>query len=377
MELSRRLGNQISQWVKDDPELAINTQRLANLLKDLLEPEANTLRGPLTDIVNQPLFHQSLSLTGSRRNLAVNELQKYIKTTYSASVSLQLEYFLESASGISLRKNIDHTEDANKKNDSKELLQQSSQLIGEHLKQFGFSTLRSLHTFSAGIGLSFAFAMVFTWLGGEIDRLGISELGIGGSLLISFLSLIELSRVKSLRLNNIFSRWMINSLEINRREKAWKWIGNPYVHAKTKEGVLNILILIIILGRTNLPLSEVLLRFNLTSLACLIGAASCARNFGIAKVWGGASGSVAALISLASCLSLFENRTLMFDIGWTSFPAWVLLVINSSLQLTWQLEQRGQNSGKEFVHRILSSTFAWGTILGSLWAVITILQRSS
>ena len=377
MELSRRLGNQVSKWVEDDPQLSKNTQHLSNRLKDFLGPEASTLRGPLTDIVNQPLFHQTLLLTGSRRSLAANELQKYIQNTYSASVSLQLEYFLESATGIALTKAIDHVDEPNKNNNSKESLQYSNQLIGDHFKKFGFNALGTLNAFSAGIGLSFAFAMVFAWLGGEIDRLGIGELGLGCGFLIGFLGLIELSRVKISRLYNMFSGWMINSLEVDRREKVWKWIGHPYVHASAKEGVLNILILIIILGGATLPLSEVLLRFNLTSLACLIGAASCARNFGIAKVWGGASGSVAALISLDSCLSLFENKTLVFDIGWTSFPAWVLFVINSSLQLTWQLEQRGQDSGKGFFQRILSSTFAWGTILGFLWAVFTFLRQSS
>ena len=375
MAQASELGKQISQWVKDDPRLSKNTQLLLNRMKDLLGSESDEIRGPLIDIITQPLFHESLALNGASKDLAANELQKYIRNTYSHSICLQLKSFVEAASGVVVIKNVDPAYNVGNKTDSRELLRQANNLVKINIKSVVGKTYEYFHLYAPGIAVSAAFALVFAWLGGEIDRFKFGKLSQGCGLLILLLGIVELSRFVKLKVRNKTDKFMINSLEVTKPSYAWKWISHPFVHANAKEGVINIFILLIILGGTPLPLSEVLLRFNLTSLACLIGAASCAKKFEIAKVWSGASGSVAALISLACCLSLFENRPLAFDVGWISVPAWVLLVINSSLQMQWQIDQRAQNTGKYFSHIVLSSTFAWGTILGSLWAVFTIFQR--
>jgi len=376
MGIGRRLGEQISQWVIADPQGIRNPQLLSNRLKDLLGPEADAIKGPLLDIVNQPQFHQTITCTGSNKVFAATELQKYIQKTYSHSISSELEIFLEAASDIPLKKNVTPTTRNGNETSFRTFIKQGWNLVGKRILRFGYKVVENLYPLAPGIALSASFALVFAWLGGELDRLEVVGLNMGSGFLIAFLGMFELLRFVPQKIHYSFSKWMINSSEVAITSNAWKWISHSFIHAKAGECVLNLLMLFIILGNTPLPLSEIFFRFNLTSLACLIGAAAYARNSGITKVWGGASGSVAALISLACCLSLFEVRSLNFDIGWISFPAWVLFIVNSSLHLTWQQKQKKQNKDKKFVQIVLSTPFAWGSILGGFWSIITILQKT-
>ena len=114
-----------------------------------------------------------------------------------------------------------------------------------------------------------------------------------------------------------------------------------------------------------------LFRSVLSSLVCLAGAVLVGRRFAVSRRWGGASGAVAALITLAAVLSLLQGQAHSFRLGELTIPAWVLLLVNAGLQLSWQLPRQDAQDGSQPLQRLWSSTWWWGTLVGATWAVFT------
>jgi len=150
-----------------------------------------------------------------------------------------------------------------------------------------------------------------------------------------------------------------------------RWLSAPWLHHRHGEAVLNGLMLLAILGRSPLPLGELLLRYALTSLATTALGVAYARRRLQAGLWDGATGAVAALIALAAGLSLLQWRPVRFLVGPLDLPAWVLFVVYSALQLGWVLPRLEPNDGAAPAQRLLRSSWWWGTALGPGWALLT------
>ena len=96
-----------------------------------------------------------------------------------------------------------------------------------------------------------------------------------------------------------------------------------------------------------------------------------ARRCTVIRRWGGASGAIAALIALAAGLSLLQGREHLFRAGPLAIPAWVLLVVNAGLQLSWQMPHQNPQDTSWPAQRLWSSPWWWGTLAGMAWALIT------
>jgi hypothetical protein len=149
-------------------------------------------------------------------------------------------------------------------------------------------------------------------------------------------------------------------------------VSAPWFHRRHGEALVNVLLLLLILGPTPLALDQVVLRYTLTTLACLALAALAARRQGLRhQRWGGASGAVGALVGLAVGLSLLRWRVIGFSLGEITVPAWVLLVVVGSLQLAWILPRPHPGDPGRPGQRLLASTWWWGLMLGLGWAVLS------
>jgi membrane associated rhomboid family serine protease len=165
--------------------------------------------------------------------------------------------------------------------------------------------------------------------------------------------------------------WPLTDQQAIQPRQAWRWIGSSWIHANGLEAALNLLLLLILLGASPLPLAQVVLRYGLTALACLLPAALIAHRSGVRRRWSGASGPLSALIALAAGLSLLHWRAMTFATPLAAIPAWVLLLIYGALQLSWQLPRNPGDHHSTPWQRLLSSSWGWGLILGLSWAVIS------
>ena len=165
-------------------------------------------------------------------------------------------------------------------------------------------------------------------------------------------------------------RWWLDSSQSGDPHQAWRWLSNPWLHANGPEAVTNLILLALLLGNSPLQLSDVVLRYCLTALACLAPAAALAQRWGVQRRWSGASGAVSALIALAAGLSLLRWRELGFSSLGLSIPAWVLLLVYGALQLGWQLPRQGDDESTP-LQRLLSSSWAWGLMGGLGWALVS------
>ena len=99
-----------------------------------------------------------------------------------------------------------------------------------------------------------------------------------------------------------------------------------------------------------------------------------ARRWRIPGYRDGASGAVAALIALATGISLLHWRPISFPFGLLSVPCWVLLLVNAAIQMAWVLPRLGLEDSSTPRQRLLSSCWCWGTLMGFGWALISWLQ---
>ena len=225
-----------------------------------------------------------------------------------------------------------------------------------------------------GAALAASGALVFTWCGGELDRVLFEGWGwSGGVVLVLVLGVIQALAIGPLK--GLPRLWSLSSRQSHQPRDAWRWLSQAWIHNNGLEASLNLLLLLILLGASPLQLRDVILRYCLTALACLMLSALCAARWGVQRRWSGPAGAISALIALGAGLSLLHWRVISFDSGGLSIPAWVLLLVYGALQLGWQLPRLTDEEQSKPWQRLLSSCWGWGLLLGLSWAVITRLKE--
>jgi len=231
---------------------------------------------------------------------------------------------------------------------------------------------RDLRPLGPGLALGAAMALVLAWLADVLDReLLAPQQWSAGLVLVLTLAALQIATLPG-PLRFLRRSALLDQEESAQPRLAWRWVSAPWLHRRNGEALLNGLLLLLILGPTPLALDQVVLRYTLTSLACLALAALAARRQGLRhQSWGGASGAVGALVGLAVGLSLLRWRVIGFAIGEITVPAWVLLVVVGSLQFAWILPRAHPGDPGRPGQRLLASPWWWGLMLGLGWAVVS------
>lgn len=414
MGRGRQLGEQLRHWLQEQGSQAqLSGQGLANRWSDLLGDD-DSLRPPLRDLAHRPLFRQAMSQQGAAQRASLEQLCRELQRTYSPAVMAELLDLLEAFAAMPLPRPGGEPATAGGTSPgptaSATPQPEASGLPARWLHQGGRllrRLRRQLEPMAPGIALAAAAALVWMWLGRELDRLLFEGWGwSGGAVLLLLLALIEgLGLLRPLR------RWQgAGLLPLGSRDtgrQAWRWITAPWQQPSRGQAALNLALLAVILGPSALQLPDVLLRYSLASLATLTlgalvaagGTTRAARAAAAATadndhqpmpvLVGGASGAVASLIALGVGLSLLQGRQLSYSFGPLSIPAWVLLLLDAACELTSLARSPGQptaehtadtpatpaNAGQWSWRQLLSQPWSWGLLLGAGWAVTIQLQQ--
>ena len=231
---------------------------------------------------------------------------------------------------------------------------------------------RDLIPLGPGLALAAAMALVLAWLAGVLDRELLAPRQWSAGLVLALtLAVLQIATLPG-PLRFLRRSALLDQEESGQPRLAWRWVSAPWFHRRHGEALVNVLLLLLILGPTPLALDQVVLRYTLTTLACLALAALTARRQGLRhQRWGGASGAVGALVGLAAGLSLLRWRAIGFALGEITVPAWVLLVVVGSLQLAWILPRPDPGDPGRPSQRLLASTWWWGLMLGLGWALLS------
>ena len=368
MGKGRELGLQLRQWIATGSVGLDNPQALANRLIDALGAE-ESLRGPVRDLANQPLMLRVLQLQGGPQRSAIQALSGHLAGIYSPRVLAELLDLLEAASGVA-----PSPPDGEPADPALSRAPSGAPAAVPRLGPLRFPTPESLRPLGPGLALAAASAPVLFWVGGELDRWLFDPMGwSSGAVLVVTLALIQALALGPLR--PLRRRWPLTGAASVDPRRAWCWMTAPWIHAGNGEALLNLLMLLILLGGSTLPLSSLLLRYGLTALATTAPAVLVARQARVLRQWDGASGPIAALISLGAVLSLLQWRVHHFALGPLSIPAWVLLVVYGAIQLGWQLPRHDPQDTSTPMDRLWSSPWWWGTLLGAAWALFTRAQE--
>lgn len=388
------IGSQLRAWMLRADATPQQPRQLEAFLLDHLGEEIR-LRGPLRDLAGQPLLLQLLREPSPavRRSL-LDTLVRDLADIYAAPILAELLDLLEAATGLAPQRpavltpqretgdNPSRPASPATAQDSPTPLAASgsaaAQLAAPDLGEPGLLNLlhldalaRALHPLAAGLALSFLAAPVLAWLAGELTRL-LPRSWSGGLLLVLLLGGLHLVLLPLPRLRHSAALRLVGSGDPRR---AWRWISAPWVHHRHGEALLNAVLLLVILGPSPLPLPQLVLRYQLTSLATLAMAVLLARRWLRKGLWDGASGAVAALISLAAGVSLLSWRSINFAFGVLTVPSWVLFVVYGAIQMVWVLPRRSRQDRSWPLQRLVCSCWWWGTLFGLLWALVSRLRE--
>lgn len=377
MGTGRQLGQQLQHWLKQQggDAAATSSTALANRWGDALGSD-DGLKAPLRDLASRPLFRLALNQQGAAQRATLEQLSVELRRTYSPAVMAELLDLLEAFAGLQLPRPASPTGSSSEPAPRSRAPGRPSP--GASLRRLG----RRLEPMAAGIALAAAAALVWLWVGWELDRLVFEAWGwSGGAVLVVLLALIEAVGLGPLH------RWqhggLLPATSLRRtpsQPAAWRWITAPWQQPTRRQAALNLLLLAVILGPAALQLPDVLLRYSLVSLAtlalaALVGASQPAgepADETDAPGWGGASGAVASLIGLGVGLSLLQGRSLGYSFGPLAIPAWVLLLIDASFELSWLAQER-RDAGASLWSRqeLLRQPWSWGLLLGLAWALLS------
>jgi hypothetical protein len=355
MGVGRDLGQQLRRWLEQDPAALRQSRALTNRLMDGLGAE-DSLRAPVRELASQPLLLALLHSQGVQQQSALSSLRQQLSRTYAPAIERELLDLLEAATGLG----------GGAPATAAAPMPAATTAAAPEPKGNGWRAL------APGLALAASGALVFCWAGGALDRELLEGWGwSGGMALVVVLGLLQALSLGPLK--GLPRRWWLDSSQTCDPHQAWRWLSNPWLHANGPEAVANLILLALLLGNSPLQLSDVMLRYCLTTLACLAPAAALAQHWGVQRRWSGASGAVSALIALAAGLSLLRWSELGFSSLGLSIPAWVLLLVYGALQLGWQLPRQGEDDSTP-LQRLLSSSWAWGLIWGLGWAVVSALS---
>ncbi len=320
-----------------------------------------SLRGPVRDLATRPLFLRLLGeAPQSERRAAALTLSQELADTYAPRVLAELLDLIEAAAGLELAR-----PEPSRPAAAVRAAAQRDQQAGRGGPQAWITSWRPL---GPGVLLAACMALVLRWLGGELQPFWPADWGTGWALtavlaLLQLLALLPLGRWRR--------RLPLRLHAVTDPQRAWCWFSAPWLHESCAEALWNGAMLALLLGGSPLPLGPTLLRFSLTALACLALAVHHARGRLRNQSWQGASGPVAALISLAAAVSVLQGRAIAFPLGPLDVPAWVLLLLNGALQSHLLLLRRDPSDPAPARAWLLSSSWVWGTALGVLWALIS------
>lgn len=370
MGVGHDLGEQLNRWLAADPAGLRQSRALSNRLMDALGAN-DGLRGPVRDLASQPLLLQVLHSRGAEQQSALASLTAQLRATYAPAVLQELLDLLHTATGQSPPPD---RAAADRPAAAPPTPVEPSPATTAGVPQQPISLRLQLERFGPGLALSAAGALVFAWVGAELDRALFEGWGwSGGVVLVLVLALLQAFSLGPLK--GLPRQWPLTSAEAEQPRQAWQWLSQAWIHANGLEAILNLIVLLILLGDSPLQLGSVVLRYCLTSLACLGLATLCAARWQITRRWSGASGAVSALIALAAGLSLLHWRVFRFSSAGLEIPAWVLLLVYGALQLGWQLPRQNPDERSSALQRVLSSSWGWGLLLGLSWAVITRIRE--
>lgn len=370
MGKGREIGAQLHAWLAAGSPERLQGRLLEGVLLDALGNDAR-LRGPVRDLALQPLLVQLLqeSSPAVRRSM-LETLAQDLQGTYAPTVLAELLDLLEAATGLALssRPAVTAGEPAQAASAARSRRRRSAETWDRWL----LALAGDLHPLAPALALGFANALVFLWLGGELGRL-LPRTWSSAVVLVLALALLQLMILRPLvRLRRSAPLTLAGSADPHR---LWRWITAPWVHRRQPEALLNGVMLLILLGDTPLPLGQLLLRYLLTSLATLVPAVLLARRWLRSATWDGASGALAALIALATGVSLLHWRPVSFPFGVLTVPVWVLFLVYGAIQLAWVLPRQDPEETAPPRLRLLCSCWWWGTCWGLLWALLTRLQE--
>lgn len=355
----RELGLQLRAWLAAGGSGLDNGQALGNRLVDGLGAE-ESLKGPVRDLASQRLLLEALQQSGTRQRSALANLSQQLAHTYSPAVLAELLDLLEAATGLPLERPAATPAAA------------AVPAAGPAI-QPPAATAPAWAELGPGLALAAGAALVFGWLGQELDRALFEGWGWSGGVVLA-LSLGLLQALSLGPLRGLRRRWPLDDQSAADPRQAWRWIGAPWLHANGREAALNLLLLLVLLGASPLQLGDVVLRYCLTSLATLALAVAAARRWNVPRQWSGSAGALSALIALAASLSLLHWREHAFRAAGLAIPAWVLLLVYGALQLGWQLprlDPQDPADGSRPLQRLLSSQWWWGLVLGSGWGLLS------
>lgn len=360
MGVGHDLGEQLRAWLLADPASLRQSRALTNRLIDAMGAN-DSLKGPIRDLANQPLLLQALHSQGASQRSAVASLTAQLRGTYAPAVLTELLDLINTATGLEV-------------DERNSRAQQPPEPQPEPRPEPARPAVVTPQDFGPGAALAASGALVFAWCGGELDRVVFEGWGwSGGVVLVLVLGVIQALAIGPFKW--LPRLWSLNSRQSHQPRDAWRWLSQAWIHSNGLEASLNLLLLLILLGSSPLQLRDVILRYCLTALACLMLSALCAARWGVQRRWSGAAGAISALIALAAGLSLLHWRVINFNTGGLSIPAWVLLLVYGALHLGWQLPRQADEEQSQPWQRLLCSGWGWGLLLGFTWAVITRLRE--
>jgi membrane associated rhomboid family serine protease len=377
--IGRRLGQALAAWVERGDGGLENGVALGNRFVDLLGSDT-FLSGAVRDLARRPLFQQALRSQGLARRSALRVLAGDLASTYAPAVLAELLDLLEAGLGEG-----DLRPPPGQAGEVARPLPQGipaesplaiappapAPQAGLVRRPRAALVARELRPLLPGLGFAALMVAVLAWLAEVVDRQWLRPGQASAGLVLALLPLLV-----PLFTGGPLRRWrgagLLTQAASGDPHQLWRWVTAPWLHRRRGEALLHALLLALILGPSPLPLDALVLRYGLTSLACLALAALTARWLGLRQQeWGGAAGAVGALLGLAVGLSLLHRRELGFPLGEVTVPAWVLLVVASSLQLAWILPRRDPDDPTRPLERLLTSLWWWGLVLGVVWAGIS------
>lgn len=386
MGIGRRLGEALATWVANDDGALENGVALGHRFVDLLGADT-FLAAPVRDLARRPAFQQALRARGLARRTALRSLIDDLALTYTPVVLAELLALLEVGLG---EDNLGPAVPPQplsplqpgapaSKPGAPEPGPLAPGVAAGPAPRAGRLALRprigvltqQLRPLLPGAGFGALMVLVLAWLARVVDQewLRPAQASAGPLLALLLLAGPWLS-IGPLR------RWrgaaLLPQAAATDPRQLWRWAAAPWGHRRRSEALLHALLLALILGPSPLPLAELVLRYGLTSIACLTLAALSAHRMGLRqREWGGAAGAVGALIGLAVGLSLLHRREMGFPLGDLVVPAWVLLVVAGSLELAWILPRSHPQEESRPRQRLLASLWWWGLVLGFLWAGVS------
>lgn len=379
MGKGREIGAQLNAWLARGDREALQSRRLEGVLLDALGSD-DRLRAPVRDLALQPLLLKLLqeSSPAARRSM-LETLVQDLHATYAPTVLAELLDLLEAATGLSVgrgpsSKATSPPQAQSQPESRRPARTRSPQPGGRSMpwRQAARAVLLDLQPLAPGVALAFVNALVFLWLGDELGRL-LPRSWSSGMVLLLVLAGLQLLLLRPLA--GLRRSAPLTLADSDDPHRVWCWISAPWLHHRQSEALLNGLMLLILLGDTPLPLGQLLLRYLLTSLATMLPAVLLARRWLRFARWDGATGAVAALIALATGVSLLHWRPVSFPFGVLTVPVWVLFVVYGVLQLGWILPRQHPEETAPPRQRLLCSCWWWGTSWGLLWALLTRLQE--